>query len=318
MTIDEFLSMLNQNPELAFVGVLLLSIVVFFLARVVIGRGLYYLAKRTETKADDILVESLHPFRFAWIAPLLVLYSFAYLLPELEFYIQQTALFIILWVAVMTLNSLLDALNQIYESRPTYSGVSIQSYLDLVKMLILMIAGILSVSIITGESPSALLTGLGAIAAILFLVFKDTLLSLVASIQISSNNLIEEGDWIEVPSYGADGDVIDISLHSVKIQNWNKTISVIPTHKFMEVSFKNWRGMSDSGGRRIKRSISIDLSTIRFCDADMLERFRKFSLLNDFIESRQAEIEEYNQKNKFADGSFADGRHMTNVGVFRQ
>ncbi|MEK6256907.1 MAG: mechanosensitive ion channel family protein [Chloroflexota bacterium] len=317
MSIEDFIKLMDQNPELAFAGVLLLSFLTFFVARRVIGRGLYYLAGRTETNYDDILVKSMHPFRFAWIAPFLVILSFAYLLPEYEYLIQQTSYFCILWIAVITFNSLLDALSQIYESRPTYSGVSSQSYLDLVKILFLLIGGILSVSIITGESPLVLLTGLGALTAVLLIVFKDTLLSLVASIQISSNDLIEEGDWIEVPSYEADGDVIDISLHSVKIQNWDKTISVIPTHKFLDVAFKNWRGMSESGGRRIKRSISIDLATVKFCDDAMLASYRKFDLLRDFIITRQTEIDEYNQKNKVDESVLVNGRHMTNVGVFR-
>ena len=317
MTIEEIWVLLEENPALAFVGVLLLSIVVFFLARGVIGKGMYYLAKRTETVADDIIVESLHPFSFAWIAPLLVIHSFAYLLPDIETYIQQTALFLILWVAVVTLNSLLDALNRIYESHPAYSGVSIQGYLDLVKILFLVVGGILSVSIITGQSPIALLTGLGALTAILLLVFRDTLLSVVASIQISTNDLIEEGDWIEVPSYGADGGVINITLHSVKIQNGDKSISIIPTHKFMEVPFKNWRGMRESGGRRIKRAIYIDIASIRFCDQETIERYKQIHLLVDYIEAKQKELEEYNSKHKIDESVLVNGRRMTNVGTFR-
>ena len=317
MTIEEFWILIGQNPELAFVGVLLLSFLVFFVARRFIGRGLYYLAGRTESIYDDILVKNLHPFRIAWIAPLVVIHSFAYLLPDFEIYIQQTALFLILWVAVLTFNSLLDALNQIFESRPTYSAVSIQSYLDLAKILVLVVGVILSISIITGESPIVLLTGLGALTAILLLIFRDTILSLVASIQISTNDLIEEGDWIEVPSYEADGNVIEISLQSIKIQNGDKSISVIPTHKFMEVPFKNWRAMSKGGGRRIKRAIYIDIASIHFSDQETIERFKKIHLLADYIQAKQAELKEFNAEHNIDESVLVNVRRMTNIGTFR-
>lgn len=317
MTIEEILTLFDQNPLLALLGVLLLSLLVLFLGRRFIGRGLYYLAGRTESAYDDILVQSLRPFRFAWIMPLLVIYSFANLLPEIEIYIQKSTLFLMLWVGVITLNSMMEALNKIYESRPSYSGVSIKSYLDLIKILFWVVGVILSISIITGESPIVLLTGLGALTAILLLIFRDTILSLVASVQISTNDLIEEGDWIEVPSYEADGGVIEISLQSIKIQNGDKSISVIPTHKFMEVPFKNWRAMSEGGGRRIKRAIYIDISSIRFCDQETIDRYKKIHILADYIQAKQKEIQEHNLKYKIDDSVLVNGRHLTNVGTFR-
>lgn len=317
MNYEEIFAWVEANPEWGFVGILVLSLLVYLIARLLIGRGLYYIARRTKSVSDDIIVKSLHPFRFAWIAPLLVIYSFAYMLPDYEYYIEQTILFLMLWVVVMTLTSLLDAVNNIYEHRPDFSGVSIQSYLDLVKLLFVVVGLILSISIITGESPMVLLTGLGALTAVLLLVFRDTLLSLVASVQISTNDLIKEGDWLEVPSYEADGDVLDISLHTVKIQNWNKTISFIPTHKFLEVAFKNWRGMSESGGRRIKRSISIDLSSVKFCDEEMVAGYKKIQLLKEYIEAKEQELQAYNQEHEVDDSVLVNGRRQTNVGVFR-
>lgn len=318
MTIEIIQLWIEENPILAFGGVIVLSIIVFFIARLIIGRGLYSLASRTETKYDDIIVKKLHPFRVAWAAPLIVLYSFAYLLPDLEKFIQNTTLFLTLWVVVFTLTALLNALNDIYESRPSFTGVSIQSYLDIVKLLIIIIGLILSVSLFTGQSPLVLLSGLGAIMAVLLLVFRDTILSLVASIQISANDLLKEGDWIEVPSYGADGDIIDISLASIKVQNWDKTITVIPTYKFSVVAFKNWRGMTDSGGRRIKRSLYIDMASIKFCDKSMLKRFQQIELIRPYLEEKLAEIEAYNKEKGITPGSTINSRQLTNIGTFRE
>jgi miniconductance mechanosensitive channel len=207
--------------------------------------------------------------------------------------IRNSMLFVILWLLVLTFNSLLDAINDIYEARKEFAGVAIKGYLDLVKIVAFIVGFILSFSLFTGESPIALLAGLGAITAVLLLIFRDTILSLVASVQISANDLIHEGDWIEVPDYGADGEVLDISLHQIKIQNWDKTISVVPTHKVLEVAYRNWRGMSESGGRRIKRSIHIDMTSIHFCDKGLLERFNQINLVKDFLSVKLEEIEQW-------------------------
>lgn len=238
------------------------SLVVFLIARYLIARGLVYLAKRTENKYDDIVVEELRPFRFAWIAPLLVIYYFADLLPDVAELVRQGVLFLILWLALITFVSLLNAVNAIYESGDFYRGQSIQGYLDLGKVILIVVGVILTVSLFTGESPLVLLSGLGALTAILLLIFRDTLLSFVASLQIQTNDLVKEGDWIEVPSYGADGEVMNIALYTVKVQNWDKTITMIPTYKLLDTPYKNWRGMQESGGRRVKRAIHVDLNSI--------------------------------------------------------
>ena len=238
-------------------------------------------------------------------------------IPVSQIWVEKGALFLILWVTVLTLNGLLDALNVVYESSSSYKGVSIQGYLDIVKLLVLLAAIILSVSLFSGQSPLALLTGLGALTAILLLVFRDTILSFVASLQISTNDLVKEGDWIEVPSYEADGDVINMTLHTIKVQNWDKTISVIPTHKIMEVAYKNWRGMQESGGRRIKRAIYIDLGSIRFCDDEMLLRFRKVDILRDYLDQRLDEIERERTQMGIEIDSPLDSRQLTNLGTYR-
>lgn len=317
MSIEIIQLWIEENPTLAYAVVVVMSVVVFILTRIILGRGLTYLASRTETKYDDIFVKDLHPFRVAWAAPLVVLYSFAYLLPAYEDIIKQVTLFLILWVLVFTVHSLLNAGNKIYESSPSFTGVSIMGYLDIVKLIVILVGVILSISMFTGESPIVLLSGLGAVTAVLLLVFRDTILSLVASIQISSNDLLKEGDWIEVPSYNADGDVIDMSLHSVKIQNWDKTITVIPTYKFTEVAFKNWRGMQESGGRRIKRAINIDLHSVKFCTDGMLERWKKIELIQPYLDQKQAEIAAYNRERGIDSTTMINGRQLTNIGTFR-
>ncbi len=317
MSAIEFQTWVEQNPALALSGIILLSVIIFILARSVIARGLVALAARTKTRYDDILVKHLKPFRVAWLAPLVVIYSFAYLLPENRAIIEKAALFLILWVSEFTLISMLNALNEIYESRETFTGVSIQGYLDIAKILIVIVGIIISITLITGESPVVLLTGLGALTAVILLIFQDTILSLVASIQIAANDLIKEGDWIEVPSYGADGDVANISLHTIKIRNFDMTYTVIPTYKIVDVAYKNWRGMKDSGGRRIQRSISVDMVSIKFCDQEMLDKLSKIDLIQDYLEKKIQSLDSYRDEHQDHFDSPLDGPQITNIEVFR-
>jgi miniconductance mechanosensitive channel len=283
---------LAQAPWAIGAMVIVLSVVVLLIARFVISHALVYLSKRTESKHDDIVVEQLRPFRLAWIAPLLLIYFSADILPAGTELIRNIALFLILWLVIVTINSLLNALNAIYEASDYYRGDPIQLYLDLGKLVMVLVGIILSISMFTGQSPLVLLTGLGAMMAVLLLIFRDTILSFVAGLQIQSNDLVNEGDWLEVPSYSADGDVLNISLHSVKVQNWDKTISVIPTHKLVVVPFKNWRGMQESGGRRIKRAIYLDLTSVKFCDAATIERLAGIDLIKDYITAQQSEFDQ--------------------------
>jgi miniconductance mechanosensitive channel len=317
MSAVEFQQWVIQNPVLALGGIFLLSTLFFLIARSVIARGLIYLAARTRTTVDDILVRNLRPFRVAWLAPFLVIYFLAYLLPVYQPILERTALFFILWVSAFTLNATLSALNEIYESSDNFTGVSIQSYLDITKIIVIVIAFILTITLITGESPLVLLTGLGALMAVILLIFQDTLRSLVASIQIVAHDLIKEGDWIEVPSYDADGDVVNISLHTIKIQNFDLTFTVIPTYKIVEVAYKNWRGMTEGGGRRIKRSVNVDMVSIQFCDEKLLKKLRTIDLIQDFLEMRYQRIEEYRLARGDQYDSPLDGPQITNIEVFR-
>jgi miniconductance mechanosensitive channel len=245
-----------------------------------------------------------------------VTYTFAYIAPEIQPIVQKTSLFFIVWLTALTVIGLIDAFNEIYESMPSYTGVSIQGYLDLGKILLVMVCIIISISIITGESPLLLLGGLGALTAVLFFAFQDTIMAFVASIQISTQNLVKEGDWLEVPSFDADGVVINMSLYAIKIQNWDKTISVIPTNKIMETAYKNWRGMEESGGRRIMRSIYLDQNGVKFCTPEMIKRYGKIDLITDYIASRQVLVRDYKKKHATLDSPL-DGPQITNVEIFR-
>ncbi|HVJ00114.1 MAG TPA: mechanosensitive ion channel domain-containing protein [Sphingomonas sp.] len=206
----------------------------------------------------------------------------------------------------------LDCANEAYVRRPDAAQRPIKGYLQVVKIAIWCAAAVLIISILIGQSVLLLLSGLGAMAAVLMLVFKDTILSLVASVQLTSNDMVRVGDWIEMPQHNADGDVIDIALHTIKVQNWDKTITTVPTYKLIADSFRNWRGMQESGGRRIKRALMIDQNSIRFLSEDEIAEARRFALLAPYLDERGREIAEWNTGR-----GAADQRRMTNIGVFR-
>lgn len=224
--------------------------------------------------------------------------------------------FVILTVA-LALSNLLDLVNSIYEERPDARIKPIKGYIQVVKIAIYAVALILVIAALFDRSPLILLSGLGAMAAVLMLIFQDTILSLVASVQISSNDVLRVGDWVEMPQLSADGDVIDIALHTVKIQNWDKTITSIPTRRFMTDPFKNWRGMQESGGRRIKRSLMLDQQSVHFLDTEQKQRLGRFKLLKDYLASRQAEIDDWNDKLADAGKEPVNTRRITNIGTFR-
>jgi len=317
MTYEEIRAFIEASPGLALFSTFVLSTLVYLVGRLIVGRALVYLAERTETKYDDIIVAHLKPFRVAWIAPLVIIYAFADIVPMYQQTIEKFSLLLILWISALTFNSLLNAINNIYESSPSYNGVAIQGYLDLLKLLIVIVVLIISISLVTGESPVVLLTGIGAATAVLLLIFQSTILSIVASIQIAANDLLKEGDWVEVPSYGADGDVQNINLHTIKIQNFNNTISIIPTHKILDVAYINWRGMQESGGRRIMRSLKLDVTSIKFCDPKMLQRLEKIDLIRDYIQEKQNVLKNYQAAQPEGYDPPLDGPNLTNAEVFR-
>ena len=225
----------------------------------------------------------------------------------------------VLMAAAMAFSAFLDAVNDIYvEAFPESRSRPIKGYLQGLSLLAYLAAGVVAVAILADRSPLVFLSGIGALTAVLMLVFRDTILSLVASIQIMSNDMIRIGDWVSMPQANTDGDVIEIALHTVKIQNWDKTISTIPTHKFISESFKNWRGMTESGGRRIKRSLRIDTSSVRFLSDEEIERLARYETLRDYMSEARRRIERYNAAKANGDPEvIPEIRRLTNLGTFR-
>jgi len=217
----------------------------------------------------------------------------------------------------LALGGVLDTVNMLYQRRSDARIHPIKGYLQVVKIGLYAIATILIIATLIDRSPLILLSGLGAMAAVLMLIFQDTLLSLVASVQITSNDLIRVGDWVEMPQLNADGDVIDIALHTVKVQNWDKTITSIPTKRFISDSFKNWRGMQESGGRRIKRSLYLDQQSVHFLDAEERKRLYRFNLLEEYLVNKRKEIDEWNAKLAERGQEPVNTRRVTNIGTFR-
>ncbi|WP_443112312.1 mechanosensitive ion channel family protein [Erythrobacter sp. Alg231-14] len=207
--------------------------------------------------------------------------------------------------------------NEVYERMPTSRNRPIKGYLQVLKIVVLCGAAIILISVLIDESPLLLLSGLGAVTAVLLLVFKDTILSLVASVQLTTNDMLRVGDWIEMPSMSADGDVIDISLHTVKVQNFDKTITTIPTHRLVSDAFRNWRGMSESGGRRIKRSIILDQNTVRFLNDDEVVELKKFKMLKGYLAAKREEIADWNARELSGEDAPVNARRLTNVGTLR-
>ena len=317
MTIKELLLEINGGPYILAAIILGASWLSYlFAGRIILG-SLRKLFKQTETHLDDMLIDQGVLKRLAFGVPLLVVYLFSDLFPDYSHVIQQGLSALMVVVIILVVNAVIDTVNEIYSKSKYARQLNIKSYLQISKLILNILAGIIVVSILIDKSPVYLLSGLGALTAVLLLVFKDTILSFVASIQIHSNDLFKIGDWLEVPQFGADGDVIDIALHTVKIQNWDKTMSIIPAHKLIDSSFKNWRGMSDSGGRRIKLSIYIDQTSIQFCDEAMINRFKSIELLAPHLESKIAEIEASNTGKNVNMETLVNGRRLTNIGSFR-
>lgn len=315
--IKDMLLDMNGGPYILAAGILGISYLSYLFSCRIILQLLKRFFKQTETHLDDVLIERGVLSRLAFAVPLLVIYLFSDLFPDVSSVIQQclSALFVIVFILVV--NAAIDAVNDVYSRSKFAHQLNIKSYLQISKLILNILAGIVVIALLIDKSPLYLLSSIGALTAVLLLIFKDTILSFVASIQIHSNDLFKIGDWLEVPQFGADGDVIDIALHTVKIQNWDKTISVIPAHKLIDSSFKNWRGMSESGGRRIKRAIHIDQTSIKFCDEEMINNFKSIELLAPYLDSKLAEINAANADKHTNMETLVNGRRLTNIGSFR-
>ncbi len=298
---------------------ILAATLVYFCVRWALFRAVQKMVDSTSTHWDDELVRAGLFARLANIAPAFVVFYgtrfFPHLPEQLTDGISRIAVAVMLLVGALAISSFLTAAERIYDSHAEYRERPIKGYLQVVSIIVYLLAGLLILAALMNRSPWIFVSGIGAMTAILLLVFRDTILSLVASIQIASNDMIRVGDWIEMPGLGADGDVMEVALHTVKVQNWDKTITTIPTHRLISDSFKNWRGMSESGGRRIKRSVSVDLQTVRFLTPEEIETFGEWALLSDYIAGKRAELDETNSGG--TDGPLANQRRLTNLGTLR-
>jgi miniconductance mechanosensitive channel len=315
---------LQQPLVETLVGLMLLAVLVLllhFVARRYVLKGVHALVHRSPMDWDRVLFEQRVPHRVSLVIPLLALQLglpwVPGLPPQAADLLQRIASAAMILVSALTLDSFLSAAHALYLRTAAAAARPIKSYVQLAKVFMYLVAGIFIVARIADRQPWFFVSGLGAMMAILLLIFRDTLLSLVASIQLTNNDLVRVGDWIEMPQFGADGDVVDIALHTVKVQNWDRTISVIPTHKFLDHSFRNWRGMFEGGGRRIKRAVHVNMDTIRFLTPEEIERFGRFVLLHDYIAAKVRELEEHNAVYGDDPDAIVNARRLTNIGTLR-
>ncbi|MBR0553807.1 mechanosensitive ion channel family protein [Stakelama marina] len=321
--INDIASLLDAHPfvesSVYLLALLALAAIANWIAKRIVLRAVDGLLERT-TFDDNIPAIPVVIGRLVNTVPAVIIGEGIVLVPHLPYevrtLVESLANAFVIFTIARAASAVLTAVNQAYILRPDAAQRPIKGYIQVGKILVYCAAAILIVSTLIGRSPWLLLSGLGALAAVLMLVFKDTILSLVASVQLSSNDMLRVGDWIDMPQYNADGDVIDIALHTVKVQNFDKTITTIPTHKLISESYRNWRGMQESGGRRIKRSLMIDQNSVRFLSESEVEDARRFGLLRAYLDERSREIAAWNADLP-GPRTEADRRQMTNLGVFR-
>ena len=317
---------------LGIVSILVLAFLATWITRVWVMRAFSTIVKKTKFTWDDVLIENKVLARISHLAPALIVQALSRpffgavhdihdkeLLPAsrlLDFANTFVSIYLVV-IILLVIDATLNAINTSAEGKKHAAKLPLRGITQALKLIAYFIGIIFIIAYSFGKSPVAILSGLGALTAVLMLVFKDSLMGLVAGFQLSLNNMVQKGDWIEMPKHGADGDVLEVNLNSVRVQNWDKTISTIPTHELVTGSFKNWRGMQESGGRRIKRAIQIDMRTIQFTDESQLEKFKALEILKPYLQSKLDEVQQHN-KNLDADLSIlANGRRLTNIGTFR-
>ncbi len=317
------------EPYPGVISAVIALIVIFFLAwlldyitKRVLLFGITSYAKKSQSRWDDTLVETKFFRRLSHIAPAILIYYLVEIAlagyPDLIAVLKAVAQAYMVIIGALAVDSLSSSLHIIYQSMPISRNRSIKGYVQVFKIFIYFIAGIFILHIVFNKEVSYFLTGLGAVTAVLLLVFKDTILGLVGGVQLAAYDMVRIGDWIEMPSRNADGNVTDISLNTVKVQNWDKTITTIPTYALVSESFYNWRGMEESGGRRIKRSLNIDVKSIRFLDNELIDKLRKIQVLTEYIDTRLEDIKKYNKEHNIDESMPVNGRRLTNIGTFRK
>ena len=313
----------NQYPWLEMLTslsiVILLAILANFIAKQIVVRGIRKLISKMHFANSEIISQHSVIRRIANIVPAVVIMNGISTVPHLsdkvESIVQMAAQAFIFLTIALAISEFLNIFNLFYQRNPKSRNKPIKGYLQLVKLIIYVVCALMILGTFLKKDVFTLLAGFGAMAAVLMLVFQNTILSLVASVQISSYDMVRIGDWIEMPSLNADGDVIDMSLHTITVQNFDKTLTTIPTNKLVTDTFKNWRGMAAAGVRRIKRSIYIDQNSVHFMTEDEQKKLREFLLLGQYLNDKSAEIEQFNQK--LSNPARYNQRRLTNLGTFR-
>ena len=310
------------DQMMVFALLLLVAFGMDFICRFILLRVVTALVKRTRVTWDDILLDRsvlVHLSRM--VAPLVLSIT----LPMAFDGVQSMTLtligrlchILILVTFLSFVNSLLKAIYTVYSAQERFRDRPLKGLLQTVQVALWFVGGIVVIALLLDKSPLSLLAGLGASAAVLMLIFKDSIMGVVSGVQLSANDMLKVGDWIAMPKYGADGTVIEVTLNTVKVRNWDNTITTIPPYLLVSDSFQNWRGMTESGGRRVKRSVNIDMNSVRFCTPQMLDKYRRIKLLADYIDQTEQVIKAYNAEQEIDNSVLVNGRRQTNLGVFR-
>ena len=311
----------NISELISFFTLLVAAFVIFLLIRLIVEKTLNNFIKKSPSKRDDILIKNKVFRKICLIVPAYIIRIFTAVaipsFPSLSAAIILITKIYEVFVYSRVIDAILTTLNEIYDTYEISKSKPIKGFIQVLKTIVYIICFLLIIAILTQKQLSNILIGLGTLSAVLMLVFKDPILGFVGGIQLTINDMLRIGDWIVMEKSKADGEVLEIGLTTVKVQNWDKTITTIPTYSLISDSFTNWRGMVNSGGRRIARSFVIDIDTIKFCTPEMLERFKKFQLVSQYIIDKEKEIEEYNKANNIDDSNLVNGRRQTNIGIFR-
>ena len=294
----------------------ILAYLLFRGTQFVLARAAYFIALRSKNVYDDLFVDRLQPFRVAWLLPLWLIYNYSHFVFGENSVVQLLALILLIWVSADFFISLLSGINDVYKHNPRYSGVSVAGFIGVLKVFIVIGAIISNVILLFDVEPTDLVAGIGAWLAVLLLIFRDTILSFVASVQISSQRLLKEGDMVDVPAYGASGTVSDIDLQTIQIANFDNTVTNIPTYKIVDVGFKNYRQMIESNARRMKRSTSLDLNSVKFCNTALLESLSRYDLIHDFVVENMEAIKKYKVERKAEVDFPLDGPQITNLQLY--
>ena len=311
----------HMSELISFITLLITAFIVFHLIRLIVEKIVHTFIKKSPSKRDDILIKNKVFRKLCLIIPAYIVRVFT--LSALPSFPTLAATIILItkvyevFIYSRVIDAILTTLNEIYDTYEISKSKPIKGFTQVLKTIVYIICILLIIAILTQKQLSNILIGLGTLSAVLMLVFKDPILGFVGGIQLTINDMLRIGDWIVMEKSKADGEVLEIGLTTVKVQNWDKTITTIPTYSLISDSFTNWRGMENSGGRRIARSFIIDIDTVKFCTPEMLERFKKFQLVSQYIIDKEKEIEEYNKANNIDDSNLVNGRRQTNIGIFR-